>query len=126
MILLIFLIKVISVCCLNKRVTGKFKSVRAEADHRDRNIEELERHQRQLTALLQRQLDHDYAEVDEPPVVERRALLTGGPRPEPVPRVRFIRDLDNQVDSASYVPAAIHAEVREERAESEGEDETRV
>ena len=63
-------------------------------------------------------------------MVERRALLTGGPRPEPVPRVRFIRDLDNQVDSASYVPAAIqaeiHADAREERAESEGEDETRV
>ena len=68
--------------------------------------------------------------MDEPTVVERRALLTGGPRPEPVPRVRFIRDLATQVDSASYVPAAIQAEIHadggEEKTESEGEDETRV
>ena len=128
-ILLVFLIKIISVCCLNKRVTGKFQSVRAWADHRDRKIEELERHQRQLATLLERQLDHDYAEVDEPPVVERRALLSGGPRPDSVPRVRFIRDLNTQVDSAMYILAALQAEIHvdaDQETGREGEDETRV
>ena len=78
---------------------------------------------------MERQLDHDYADVDEPPVVERRALLTGGPRPDPVPRVRFIRDLETQVDSARYIPAATQAEIHveaDQEAEREGEDETRV
>ena len=132
LILLVFFIKIITVCCVNKRVTGKFRTARADADHRDRKIEELERHIRQMSALLQHQLDHDYAEIEEPPVVERRALLTGGSRPAPVPRVKFLRNLETKVDSASYIPATINAEIHVDAERDPGanmeneEDEARV
>ena len=74
----------------------------------------------------------DYAEIEEPPVVERRALLTGDSRPAPVPRVKFLRNLETKVDSASYIPATINAEIHVDAERDPGanmeneEDEARV